>query len=141
MLCFPKLLSFLSCFSLHTDKPYTHQSFFWSDLGPKVAYEGLGVIDSKLNTVGVFAKNPSSDSKSSTNSKLSVIPSVEAADMTNNENADLSKGVVFYMQDEKIVGIVLWNVFDRINTARAILSEGKTYDDLNDVAKLFDIRS
>lgn len=58
-----------------------------------------------------------------------------------NENADLSKGVVFYMQDEKIVGIVLWNVFDRINIARAILSEGKTYDDLNDVAKLFDIRS
>ena len=29
---------------------------FWSDLGPEVGYEAIGVVDSKLPTVGVFAK-------------------------------------------------------------------------------------
>ena len=35
---------------------YTHQSMFWSDLGPDVGYEAIGVVDSSLQTVGVFAK-------------------------------------------------------------------------------------
>lgn len=37
-------------------KPYLHQSMFWSDLGPEVGYEAIGVVDSSLPTVGVFAK-------------------------------------------------------------------------------------
>ena len=37
-------------------KEYTHQSMFWSDLGPDVGYEAIGVVDSSLQTVGVFAK-------------------------------------------------------------------------------------
>lgn len=37
-------------------KPYLHQSMFWSDLGPKVGFEAIGIIDSSLETVGVFAK-------------------------------------------------------------------------------------
>ena len=28
-------------------KPYTHQSMFWSDLGPDVGYEAIGVVDSR----------------------------------------------------------------------------------------------
>lgn len=109
---------------------------FWSDLGPRVSYEALGIIDSKLPTVSVF--DQSSDANS--NSNASVLPSVHAADSSKAKD-DYSKGVVFYMQDEKVVGIVLWNVFDRINTARAVLSEDIKYDDLNEVAKLFDIHT
>lgn len=30
---------------------------FWSDLGPDVGYEAIGIVDSSLPTVGVFA-NP-----------------------------------------------------------------------------------
>ena len=29
---------------------------FWSDLGPDVGYEAIGVVDASLQTVGVFAK-------------------------------------------------------------------------------------
>lgn len=29
---------------------------FWSDLGPDVGYEAIGIIDSSLPTIGVFAK-------------------------------------------------------------------------------------
>lgn len=106
---------------------------FWSDLGPQVAYEGLGIIDSNLPTVSVFAKEQTSNSTSG------VLPSVQAADLSDQKD-DYSKGVVFYMQDDKVVGIVLWNVFNRINTARAILSGDKKCDDLDEVAKLFDIK-
>lgn len=41
---------------LFAGKPYLHQSMFWSDLGPDVGYEAIGIIDSSLPTVGVFAK-------------------------------------------------------------------------------------
>lgn len=37
-------------------KPYSHQSMFWSDLGPDVGYEAIGIVDSSLPTVAVFAK-------------------------------------------------------------------------------------
>lgn len=114
---------------------------FWSDLGPKVGYEALGIIDSSLPTVSVFVKKPSSKPESD-NTKTSVTPTVQAADTTGtDEENDFSKGVVFYLKDEKIVGIVLWNVFNRINTARAVISQDKKYEDLNEVAKLFDIHT
>lgn len=116
---------------------------FWSDLGPKVGYEAIGITDSKLPTVSVFVKpKPVSPKEESFAIKTDTItPSVRAA--TNDEEVtdDFSKGVVFYLRDEKIVGIVLWNVFNRINTARAVVSQNKKYDDLNEVAKLFDIHA
>lgn len=42
-------------------KPYLHQSMFWSDLGPDVGYEAIGIVDSQLPTVGVFAKASDQD--------------------------------------------------------------------------------
>lgn len=48
-----------------------HQSMFWSDLGPYVGYEAIGVIDASLPTVGVFAKRTADDvPSSSTTEKL-----------------------------------------------------------------------
>lgn len=124
---------------------------FWSDLGPHVGYEAIGLVDATLPTVGVFAKHsedtttkpvenekPSSSENSPKNDKTStkVNEPKTASDVDN-----YSKGVVFYMKDEKVVGIVLWNVFNRINVARSIIAEGKKYDDLNEVAKLFEIHA
>jgi apoptosis-inducing factor 1 len=34
---------------------------FWSDLGPKVGYEAIGLIDSSLQTTAVFAKATEND--------------------------------------------------------------------------------
>jgi programmed cell death 8 (apoptosis-inducing factor) len=34
---------------------------FWSDLGPNVGYEAIGIVDSVLPTFGVFAKATDSD--------------------------------------------------------------------------------
>lgn len=120
---------------------------FWSDLGPNVGYEAIGLVDSTLPTVGVFAKSTANDSSSkpeenvnaTTTDKPSTTESKVNKPQTASDVDNYSKGVVFYLKDEKVVGIVLWNVFNRINIARSIIAEGRKYDDLNEVAKLFEI--
>jgi len=44
---------------------------FWSDLGPKIGFEAIGLVDSSLTTVGVFAKSTDKDiPAAATNDKL-----------------------------------------------------------------------
>ncbi|KMQ95914.1 apoptosis-inducing factor mitochondrial [Lasius niger] len=153
-------------------KPYLHQSMFWSDLGPDVGYEAIGIVDSSLPTVGVFAKtaeanaiNDSSEEQK-TNSKESqsnaqsksvtqivknvdnIDPEEEKKDISGDniklvqkptKHEDFEKGVVFYLRDDVVVGIVLWNIFNRMSIARRVLAGDTKYDDLNEVAKLFTI--
>lgn len=152
------------------NKPYTHQSMFWSDLGPRIGYEAIGLVDSSLPTVAVFAKmNPpevipdtseklqaanatvipaSATTTGSASAKASVLnhtgivkaeekPAIAAK--KEEEKDDFNKGVIFYLRDEKVVGVVLWNVFNRIGTARKIIAQHTHYDDLNEVAKLFNL--
>lgn len=144
------------------EKPYKHQSMFWSDLGPQVGYEAIGIVDATLPTVGVFAKatpndspaaaaidNLSVESKTTTDEPVTLdkIKSDTASSSTVSVEAPTrgdpkyGKGVLFYLRDDKVVGIVLWNVFNRINTARAIINENKKWDDLNELAKLFEIHA
>lgn len=33
---------------------------------------------------------------------------------------DFGKGVVFYLRDDVVVGIVLWNIFNRMSVARRV---------------------
>ncbi|XP_035143859.1 apoptosis-inducing factor 1, mitochondrial isoform X2 [Callithrix jacchus] len=137
-------------------KPYWHQSMFWSDLGPDVGYEAIGLVDSSLPTVGVFAKataqdNPKSAteqsgtgirSESETESEASEItipPSTPGVPQAPVQGEDYGKGVVFYLRDKVVVGIVLWNIFNRMPIARKIIKDGEQHEDLNEVAKLFNI--
>ncbi|XP_059483923.1 apoptosis-inducing factor 1, mitochondrial [Neocloeon triangulifer] len=133
-------------------KPYWHQSMFWSDLGPEVGYEAIGIVDSSLPTVGVFAKATELDtpkaaveasgegdrSKSESNA-APVKPATQEQPRGPKDGEDYGKGVVFYLRDDIVVGIVLWNVFNRMSVARQVIKEGKKFEDLNEVAKLFNI--
>lgn len=125
---------------------------FWSDLGTAVGYEAIGIIDASLPTVAVFAKQDKSKAVSETEANNEenetktpdteyaspeAKPSPPATDPLNPNDYD--KGVLFYMKDDQIVGILLWNVFNRISIARKILTSDETFKDLNEVAKLFDI--
>ncbi|XP_055856422.1 putative apoptosis-inducing factor 1, mitochondrial isoform X2 [Episyrphus balteatus] len=136
-------------------KPYEHQSMFWSDLGPGIGYEGIGRTESSLPTVGVFAlksdeerkddhlePTTESSSKETTTIALEQKPKDTQTQPTKpNEENDYQKGVIFYLQNDKIVGILLWNIFNRVGLARTIINQNKSYEDLNEVAKLFEIHS
>lgn len=138
---------------------------FWSDLGPRISYEAIGLIDSSLPTVAVFAKRTaeemsrvaavavtagSTDSEKlqAANANVNVdVKNVPAAGEPAKEQSkeqqepedSFDKGVIFYLRDKKVVGLVLWNVFNRMGTARKILDQHTEYDDLNEVAKLFNL--
>ncbi|KAM6427396.1 apoptosis-inducing factor 1, mitochondrial isoform 2-T2 [Liasis olivaceus] len=137
-------------------KPYWHQSMFWSDLGPDVGYEAIGLVDSSLPTVGVFAKGTAKDTpKSATEESGTGIRSESETEMEASElkvsaaslstlqapqqGEDYGKGVIFYLRDKVVVGIVLWNIFNRMPIARKIIKDGEEHADLNEVAKLFNI--
>uniref|UniRef100_H2YWN8 FAD/NAD(P)-binding domain-containing protein n=1 Tax=Ciona savignyi TaxID=51511 RepID=H2YWN8_CIOSA len=128
-------------------KPYYHQSMFWSDLGPEVGYEAIGIIDSTLPTVGVFAKATAQDTpraaeesglradadESTKNAEVSTKPSPTSE--------EFGKGVVFYLRQQKVVGVLLWNVFGRMPIARKVIRDQEAYGDYTEVAKLFKIHS
>lgn len=136
------------------NKPYWHQSMFWSDLGPDVGYEAIGIVDSSLPTVGVFAKATAKDtpkaateesgtgirSESETeDTAVSPVASSLPAPVVQQNKDDYGKGVIFYLRDKVVVGIILWNVFNRMPIARKIIKDGEEHADLNEVAKLFNI--
>ncbi|KAM4727360.1 apoptosis-inducing factor 1, mitochondrial isoform 2-T2 [Anableps anableps] len=135
------------------NKPYWHQSMFWSDLGPDVGYEAIGIVDSSLPTVGVFAKATAKDtpkaateesgtgirSESETeDTASSAVASATPAPAVEHKD-EYGKGVIFYLRDKVVVGIILWNVFNRMPIARKIIKDGEEHADLNEVAKLFNI--
>ncbi|XP_060941370.1 apoptosis-inducing factor 1, mitochondrial isoform X2 [Limanda limanda] len=136
------------------NKPYWHQSMFWSDLGPDVGYEAIGIVDSSLPTVGVFAKATAKDtpraateesgtgirSESETEeTAVSPVASSTPAPALVQQRDNYGKGVIFYLRDKVVVGIILWNVFNRMPVARKIIKDGEEHADLNEVAKLFNI--
>lgn len=121
---------------------------FWSDIGPSVGYEAIGIIDSSLNTVGVFAKGVpkemspltnETDQITSNNKKDLNIELESKNNVSANSEDGYNKGVVFYLENDIVVGIVLWNLFNRMSIARQVLKSDRCYKDLNEVAKLFNI--
>ncbi|XP_032223034.2 apoptosis-inducing factor 1, mitochondrial [Nematostella vectensis] len=146
-------------------KPYWHQSMFWSDLGPDVGYEAIGLVDSSLPTVGVWAKATKEDTpkavveatgegmRSETEQVAEAMtlsnPSIKIEEITipaapspppvQEEEESFGKGVVFYMKDKRVVGVVMWNVFNRMPIARKVIKEGKEWEDLGELSKLFNI--
>lgn len=48
-------------------KTYTHQSMLWSDLGPDVGYEAIGIVNSSLPTFAVYAKPAQANTQVSVN--------------------------------------------------------------------------
>ncbi|NXK68294.1 AIFM1 factor, partial [Sylvietta virens] len=108
-----------------------------SDLGPNVGYEAIGLVDSSLPTVGVFAKATAKDTpKSATEqsgtgirseseteaeaSEVQISQSSSPAPQVPKQGEDYGKGVIFYLRDKVVVGIVLWNIFNRMPIARKV---------------------
>ncbi|XP_065188077.1 apoptosis-inducing factor 1, mitochondrial-like [Sycon ciliatum] len=149
-------------------KTYVHQSMFWSDLGPEVGYEAIGVCDSQLPTVAVWAKATAQDTpaaaaasaqgdntlrsdteeevsdekpkkkKKSKKAKKEPVTKELVQDAEKKVDPEnYGKGVVFYMREKKVVGILLWNVFHRMPLARRIIADAEDHEDLGELAKKF----
>jgi 3-phenylpropionate/trans-cinnamate dioxygenase ferredoxin reductase subunit len=69
--------------------PYTHQSFFYSDLF-SLGYEAVGELDPRLETFADW-KEP------------------------------FREGVVYYLKDGRVRGVLLWNVWGQVDAARELI--------------------
>uniref|UniRef100_A0A7E4VJN1 Pyr_redox_2 domain-containing protein n=1 Tax=Panagrellus redivivus TaxID=6233 RepID=A0A7E4VJN1_PANRE len=96
-------------------KDFHHPSSFNSLFGHYIHLNGVGRLDSSLETVAVFAP-------------------------VDKDDPDSAKGVVFYVQDRKVLGVLLVNVFGLgIELSRKIIADQKEIADFVQLAKLFDI--
>ena len=111
-----------------------------SDLGPEVGFEATGLIDSKLSTVGIWAKTSQEVRLSGclVASQLghagalsgyeasfqmlvdaTITPFLQESELPVD---DYSRGVVFYLGKERgrIVGVLTWNLFGKMDLARQV---------------------
>ncbi|KAJ1980590.1 hypothetical protein H4R34_002403 [Dimargaris verticillata] len=96
--------------------PYLYQPMFWSDLGPDVSFEAVGLVDSKLATVSVWAK-----------------PSADAPE-------EYGRGLLFYLKDSRIVGMIAWNLPGKIDMARqVVLRHEFRYKHIQGLTRVFNI--
>jgi len=87
---------------------YLYQPMFWSDIG-SLNYEAVGIIDSKLDTVSIWVQPPG-------------LLKGEAP-----TNPEYKKGIVYYLKDNRVVGIVLWGVPNRVDEAKRIIKNQKKF--------------
>ncbi|OQR99910.1 apoptosis-inducing factor 1 [Achlya hypogyna] len=99
-------------------KVYRHQPMFRSHMpGIHVTCEGIGEIDSRLQTVGVWLAPP--QKKHGTESYM--------------------RGIVYYLRANKIVGILLWNAPDLLESARDVMVHKPTYDQVTQLTKVISL--
>lgn len=97
------------------------------------------------------------------------VPPAKGSPKPPQPGEDYGKGIIFYLRDDTVVGIVMWNVFNRMQIARQVilmfnkynnkikvvettsntctkfflfsqvLKDERKYENLNEVAKLFNI--
>ena len=64
----------------------------------------------------------------------------EISSMRAKRSDELDQGVVFYQdKNEVVIGVLLWNIFNHISVARRVVAENRKFDDLTEVAKLFNM--
>ncbi|GJJ78348.1 apoptosis-inducing factor 1 [Entomortierella parvispora] len=126
-------------------KAYKHQSMFWSDLGPHIGYEAVGILDSKLSTVSIWTKKPTvaaadaEKKEAASESAAAATPISEESKLERatatplpaeavkvEDKEKYNKGLVLYLKDKRIVGLLMWNNFGKVEDARKIL--GEVYD-------------
>ncbi|CEG35866.1 apoptosis-inducing factor mitochondrial-like [Plasmopara halstedii] len=86
-------------------KTYRHQPLFRSHLpGIGVLMEGIGEVNSSSRTVGVWVQPPNLNSSPN-----------------GSQGTPYERGVVYFLKGNKIMGIVLWNASDVLESARQLM--------------------
>ncbi|KAK6052146.1 pyridine nucleotide-disulfide oxidoreductase [Cooperia oncophora] len=97
-------------------KAFWYQPAFFSKIAPHWHINAVGITDSSLPTVSVFAKD-------------------------DNANESFERGVVFYKGDDgKVVGVLLLNVYGSgVDVSRRLIEEARSVDDFQQLAKLYQL--
>jgi programmed cell death 8 (apoptosis-inducing factor) len=99
--------------------PFYEQSTFWSSLGKPLEFEAVGVVDSSLVTVGVWNQGDLSEDA--------------------EPKSEYKRGVVFYVRNGDIIGVLMLNIAGLGEQAREILRQKRKAGEANELAKLFNV--
>lgn len=98
---------------------------------PKISSKEIGEEISQLTSAGPI-EIESELSKS--------VPEIKTETLTSAEiSPSYGKGVVFYLKDRKIIGILLFNLFNRISLAKEILKDRRGVDEISKCVRLFNV--
>jgi programmed cell death 8 (apoptosis-inducing factor) len=106
-------------------KPFGYISMLWSDIG-STGFEAVGDLDSSLDTVAFWDR---------------VGINAQGAPWYFNSPpatpVDYGKGVVYYLKNKRVVGVLLWNVHGQIPACRQIIASQKqlSAEELKDAIK------
>ncbi|CAK9302707.1 unnamed protein product [Gordionus sp. m RMFG-2023] len=110
---------------------------FWSDLGSDLGIEGVGTIDSSLNTFSFYAhEDPVKNVDDS-----AVAQNLKTTAHITQPSNKFKKGVLFYIKDDIIVGVLTINLFGQMDVAKKLIMLQTKSPDLDKLAKLFDIHT
>lgn len=118
-----------------------------------MGYEAVGLVDSSLTTVGVWAKGGPQDTPQQAEldpkdirrevvgqtSPGSAAPVSSESSNQLEPSMDFRKGLVLYVKDRMVVGFLMFNLFNRTALAKNILKQRMTVDDLQGIVDLFNI--
>ena len=135
---------------------------FRANLGPENRFEAIGIIDSRLPTVSVWLNSKSThvevpgDISNSGKSGFNDVPdknfpSDPGTEIERNpayyhpgfrkfaptDGQEFQKGVIFYLHDRRIVGILLFNLPDKLSRARQVLDQSRPIEDLHELKHVF----
>ncbi|XP_049849872.1 apoptosis-inducing factor 1, mitochondrial-like [Schistocerca gregaria] len=117
-------------------RTYLYQPMFWGSIGD-AGFETVGKIDSKLQTVSVWQKGPDSSPGDNVNSWVPLqSDTATALSQSSTEYFDQNeykRGVIYYIEDSKVVGVFMYNVHGKIEQARRAVVFPREFDDLDRV--------
>jgi programmed cell death 8 (apoptosis-inducing factor) len=113
------------------NKAYTYQPIHWGAVSQNMSYQSVGLVDSRLDMVGVWQKGPNAP----------LIPSEQEFGLVPDPNAPLSseyedasayeRGVVYYMNGSKVVGVTMINVNGQMEAAKRLVTFPRQFEDLS----------
>ncbi|CAH2264642.1 jg6250 [Pararge aegeria aegeria] len=117
--------------------PSNMEPHFCFRLGDSLDVEGVGEVGACMPTVALFKPCADDSKPQASGDGQGDMPCFKKADEYKNR---YKRGMVFYLRDETIVGLVFWNlppVDDRYEVATEILRARPSYKDINLIAELF----
>lgn len=98
---------------------YRHQPAFKSEFhGLGITCEGVGIIDSNLKTVAVWLAERN-----------------EAGEIQERTpSSEFRRGIVYYVQNNEVVGILLWNASEQLQKARDVVNSKKNIRNVEELA-------
>lgn len=123
---------------------YVYQPTRWGSIAKNISYQNVGIVDSRLDMVAVWQKGP--------NPELVAPPEASSGDLhampflaPAQSDAPLSteyydaeryeRGVVYYMDGKKVVGVSMINVQGQGDVAKRLITFPRDFEDMDSLTR------